>query len=106
MDDALALLITTSGSTGSPKLVRQSYDNLLSNCASICDYLAIDANERPLVYLPMNYVYGLSVIHSHGAGRDAADDPQRPGAAGFLGVCEKPAGHIARGRSLYLRNAQ
>ncbi|WP_256742617.1 AMP-binding protein, partial [Cronobacter sakazakii] len=65
MDDALALLITTSGSTGSPKLVRQSYDNLLSNCASICDYLAIDANERPLVYLPMNYVYGLSVIHSH-----------------------------------------
>ncbi|EPO1786201.1 AMP-binding protein [Cronobacter turicensis] len=65
MDDALALLITTSGSTGSPKLVRQSYENLLSNCASICDYLTIDANERPLVYLPMNYVYGLSVIHSH-----------------------------------------
>ncbi|ALB63183.1 AMP-dependent synthetase [Cronobacter condimenti 1330] len=65
MDDALALLITTSGSTGSPKLVRQSYQNLISNCESICDYLAIDASERPLVYLPMNYVFGLSVIHSH-----------------------------------------
>lgn len=65
MDDALALLITTSGSTGSPKLVRQSYQNLISNCESICDYLAIDASERPLVYLPMNYVFGLSVIHTH-----------------------------------------
>lgn len=61
----LALLMATSGSTGSPKLVRQSYQNLLSNTASIVEYLGIDAGERPLAWLPMNYVYGLSVINTH-----------------------------------------
>lgn len=61
----LALLITTSGSTGSPKLVRQSYKNLKSNTESIIEYLKIDRNERAITSLPMNYVYGLSVINTH-----------------------------------------
>ncbi|RXW30760.1 AMP-binding protein [Enterobacter ludwigii] len=65
MDRSLALLIATSGSTGSPKLVRQSYQNLLSNTCSIINYLGIDGNERPLAWLPMNYVYGLSIINTH-----------------------------------------
>ena len=63
--DELALLITTSGSTGSPKLVRQSYVNIKSNMVSIAEYLGIDENERPITTLPMNYVYGLSIINSH-----------------------------------------
>lgn len=61
----LALLITTSGSTGAPKLVRQSLRNLKSNAESIAEYLKIDATERPITTLPMNYVYGLSIINSH-----------------------------------------
>lgn len=61
----LALLITTSGSTGAPKLVRQSYRNLQSNAESIAEYLKIDATERPITTLPMNYVYGLSIVNSH-----------------------------------------
>lgn len=61
----LALLLTTSGSTGSPKLVRISYDNLLSNAESIAQYLEITAEERPITTLPMHYSYGLSVINSH-----------------------------------------
>ena len=61
----LALLITTSGSTGSPKFVRQSYANLLSNAQSIAEYLKLDETERPITTLPMNYVYGLSIINSH-----------------------------------------
>lgn len=61
----LALLLTTSGSTGSPKLVRISYDNIKSNAESIAEYLAIDQNERPVTSLPMHYSYGLSVINSH-----------------------------------------
>lgn len=65
MDASLALLIATSGSTGSPKLVRQSYNNLLSNTRSIVDYLNIDSHERALAWLPMNYVYGLSIINTH-----------------------------------------
>lgn len=63
--DELALLITTSGSTGSPKFVRQSYTNLLDNAASIAEYLKLDDTERPITTLPMNYVYGLSIINSH-----------------------------------------
>lgn len=65
MYDDLALLITTSGSTGSPKLVRQSYENILDNARSIAEYLKLDETERPITTLPMNYVYGLSIINSH-----------------------------------------
>lgn len=61
----LALLLTTSGSTGSPKLVRQSYTNIESNAQSIVQYLELDETERPITMLPMNYTYGLSVINSH-----------------------------------------
>lgn len=61
----LALLLTTSGSTGSPKLVRQSYTNIAENAESIAEYLGLDDTERPITMLPMNYTYGLSIINSH-----------------------------------------
>lgn len=61
----LALLLTTSGSTGSPKLVRQSYENIKANTQSIVEYLKLDSTERPITTLPMNYTYGLSIINSH-----------------------------------------
>lgn len=61
----LALLLTTSGSTGSPKFVRQSYENIRSNAESIAAYLELDETERPITTLPMSYTYGLSIINSH-----------------------------------------
>ena len=61
----LALLLTTSGSTGSPKFVRHSYENVLDNAKSIAKYLDLDETERPITTLPMNYTYGLSIINSH-----------------------------------------
>lgn len=61
----LGLLLTTSGSTGSPKFVRQSYTNVLDNARSIVKYLELDETERPVTTLPMNYTYGLSIINSH-----------------------------------------
>ena len=63
--DELALLLTTSGSTGSPKFVRQSYRNIESNTKSIVEYLHLTATERPITTLPMNYTFGLSVINTH-----------------------------------------
>jgi acyl-coenzyme A synthetase/AMP-(fatty) acid ligase len=63
--DELALLLTTSGSTGSPKLVRQSYKNIEANIKSIVEYLKLDQTERPITTLPMNYTYGLSIVNSH-----------------------------------------
>ena len=61
----IALLLTTSGSTGSPKLVKLTRENLLSNAESIAGYLSITSDERPVTSLPMHYSYGLSVINSH-----------------------------------------
>ena len=61
----LALCLTTSGSTGSPKLVRLTKRNILANAESIEEYLQIDENERPITMLPMYYSYGLSIINSH-----------------------------------------
>ncbi|MBW3536830.1 MAG: AMP-binding protein [Actinobacteria bacterium] len=61
----LALLLPTSGSTGSSKLVRLSRDNLQSNAAAIAEYLCITTDHRAATTLPMQYCYGLSVINSH-----------------------------------------
>ena len=61
----LCLLLTTSGSTGSPKFVRQSYKNVRANAESIAEYLELDSTEKPITTLPMNYTYGLSIINSH-----------------------------------------
>lgn len=61
----LALLLSTSGSTGSPKLVRLSADNLRSNAVAIAEYLQITENDCAATSLPISYCYGLSVLHSH-----------------------------------------
>jgi long-chain acyl-CoA synthetase len=61
----LALLMTTSGSTGNPKLIRLSKMNLESNAESITEYLKMDSTSRAITTLPFNYSYGLSIIHTH-----------------------------------------
>lgn len=65
LHDDLALLLTTSGSTGSSKLVRQSYKNIISNANAIAKYIGITQADRPITTLPMSYTYGLSIINSH-----------------------------------------
>ena len=73
----LALLLSTSGSTGSPKLVRLSHDNLRSNALAIAESLRITADDRAATSLPLHYCYGLSVVNSHlvrGAGLVLTED--------------------------------
>ncbi|WP_026537214.1 AMP-binding protein [Arthrobacter sp. 9MFCol3.1] len=95
----LALLLSTSGSTGSPKLVRLSHANLQANAESIAEYLNIGPDDRAATTLPTSYCYGLSVINSHllrGAGLVLTDlsvvDPcfwqlfRRRAATSFAGV--------------------
>lgn len=65
MHEELSLLLTTSGSTGSPKLVRHSYKNLEAQARNISAFFELDETERPMLDLPINYTYGLSVLHSH-----------------------------------------
>jgi acyl-CoA synthetase (AMP-forming)/AMP-acid ligase II len=63
--ERLRLLLTTSGSTGSPKLVRLSEGALLSNAESIAAALSLGPDEVALTSLPLFYSYGLSVLTSH-----------------------------------------
>ena len=59
------LCLTTSGTTGSPKLVKLTEQNLRSNAESIAEYLKITDKERAITSLPMYYSFGMSVINSH-----------------------------------------
>lgn len=61
----LALLLPTSGSTGSSKLVRLSRSAVESNAASIAQALSITPEQRAGLNLPISYSYGLSVLNSH-----------------------------------------
>ncbi|HET9998359.1 MAG TPA: AMP-binding protein [Nocardioides sp.] len=61
----LAVLLSTSGSTGSPKLVRLSLANVVANARSIASYLGIRDDDRAITSLPLHYCYGLSVLTSH-----------------------------------------
>lgn len=61
----LQLLLTTSGTTGNPKLIRLSKKNLLSNAAAIIEYLGLSQQSRAIASLPIHYSYGLSVLHTH-----------------------------------------
>jgi acyl-CoA synthetase (AMP-forming)/AMP-acid ligase II len=61
----LAVLLSTSGTTGSPRMVRLSHANIASNAKAIVEYLAIDSGVRVITTLPFNYSYGMSVVNSH-----------------------------------------
>ncbi|MFB9906436.1 AMP-binding protein [Allokutzneria oryzae] len=61
----LAVLLSTSGSTGNPKLVRLSREAVLSNARAIAQVLRLDAREVAPTSLPLHYAYGMSVLNSH-----------------------------------------
>lgn len=63
--EKLSLLLPTSGSTGSPKLVRYKYGNLESNAKNVADGLKWTSDEIGYVDLPMNYTMSLNVINVH-----------------------------------------
>jgi len=61
----LAILLPTSGSTGSTKMVRISYKNIFSNTNDICNYLKIKKKDKSITTMPFSYTYGMSIINSH-----------------------------------------
>jgi acyl-coenzyme A synthetase/AMP-(fatty) acid ligase len=58
-------LLSTSGSTGSSKLVRHSYLNVEENARNVAALFELKPEERATLILPMNFTMGLSVITSH-----------------------------------------
>jgi long-chain acyl-CoA synthetase len=63
--DQLSLLLTTSGTTGSPKLIRHTYTNVEENARNVAAFFELTTAERAIANLPMHYTMGLSVITSH-----------------------------------------
>ncbi|MEH6733299.1 MAG: AMP-binding protein [Shewanella sp.] len=61
----LAILLSTSGSTGAAKSIMLSQQNLLSNAKSINQYLPMTAKDTGIASLPLSYSYGLSLLNSH-----------------------------------------
>lgn len=61
----LALMITTSGSTGTRKYVRLSTDNVQSNAHAIARSLNLQSTDRPITTLPLSYSFGMSILTSH-----------------------------------------
>jgi len=61
----VAAIVYTSGTTGEPKGVTLSHDNLLHNAHSIVRYLRLTEQDRAMVVLPFSYSYGKSILTSH-----------------------------------------
>ena len=57
--------MTTSGSTGSPKLVRYKKGNLEANAKNVAIAFGWTENERSICDLGMQYTMGLNVINTH-----------------------------------------
>ena len=65
MNNELSHLLPTSGSTGSPKLVRHKYENIEAAALNISTFFALTEKDRPLMVLPLYYTMGLSMVFSH-----------------------------------------
>ena len=65
MNDELSHLLPTSGSTGSPKLVRHKYANIEAAALNISTFFELSEKDRPLMVLPLYYTMGLSMVFSH-----------------------------------------
>lgn len=61
----LGVLLTTSGSTGSPKLVRLSHENVDANARQIAASLGLGPDDRGVTALPLHYSFGMSIVTSH-----------------------------------------
>ncbi len=92
LDSDVALLMPTSASTGNPKMVQLSEENLNHNARAIVDALGISPEERGLACLPLFYSFGLSVLNSHlEAGATTVLTGLSPVQAGFWGLMGRHA---------------
>ena len=64
-ENQLAALMTTSGSTGAPRLVKVSHGNLIANTEAIIRSQHLGSDERAMLILPLSYCFGASVLHTH-----------------------------------------
>ncbi len=61
----LAVLMATSGSTRAPRFVLVNHGNLIANTEAIIRSQRLATGERAMLILPVSYVFGASVMHTH-----------------------------------------
>jgi acyl-coenzyme A synthetase/AMP-(fatty) acid ligase len=61
----LAILLSTSGSTGSPKFVRLALAAVEANARSIAEALEIVEDDVAASHLPLHYSFGMSTLTGH-----------------------------------------
>jgi acyl-CoA synthetase (AMP-forming)/AMP-acid ligase II len=107
-----AVMLATSGTTGSPRFVRLSMGALEANAAAIVTSLALDEEDVGMVPIPIAFAYGLSVVHSHAlAGASIALSARaftdkalwtEASAAGVTSIPSVPYGYQLLGRTGFL----
>jgi acyl-CoA ligase (AMP-forming) (exosortase A-associated) len=98
IDQDMAAILYTSGSTGGPKGVVLSHRNIVEGARSVAKYLEISADDRLLTALPLSFDYGLNqltsafmvgatiVLHNHLFARDIIAIVQRERITGLAAV--------------------
>jgi acyl-CoA synthetase (AMP-forming)/AMP-acid ligase II len=88
--EPLGLLLSTSGSTGSRKLVRLAYEAIESNARAIAQYLRLTERDRAISTLELSYSFGMSILNSHlAAGASMVLTEQTLLSRGFWEVAQK-----------------
>ena len=64
-EDDLAALMSTSGSSAAPRLVKVTHGNLIANTEAIIRSQELRHDERAMLILPVSYCFGASVLHTH-----------------------------------------
>lgn len=64
-EQELAMILYTSGTTGSPKGVMLTHRNLVENADSIVQSLRLTSRDKTTVVLPFYYSYGNSLLTTH-----------------------------------------
>ena len=62
VDPKVALIVTTSGSTGNPKSVLLSAQSLLANARATHKYIGASAGQRWSLLLPTSHIAGLNIL--------------------------------------------
>ena len=65
LNPKLELLMATSGSTGSPKVVRYKKGNLEANAKNVAQAFGWTSKERAVCDLGIQYTMGLNVVNTH-----------------------------------------
>lgn len=58
----IALMLHTSGTTGRPKSVPLTHENICLAAASICSSVALSKSDRCLNVMPLHYIHGFSAL--------------------------------------------